>query len=149
MYVLISCMIMIKYLTVNKYEILLSLVLSSHQCKITAPSSSHSVTSCFHLIYDLFDTDAPITEIVYIPRNLKLSFLGIYACDFEPLNDTDYPLDAIRQALAGNYDTHWYKLWLSYMNSANVHVKQKQTNKQTKTKTKTKLSALRVACRSL
>ena len=38
---------------------------SSHHCKTTAFSSSDSVTPRFHLIYDLFNTNVPITEIVF------------------------------------------------------------------------------------
>ena len=55
---------MIKYWTVNTYDLFLLLVQSSHQCKITALSSTDSVTLRFHLIYDLLDTNAPITETV-------------------------------------------------------------------------------------
>ena len=43
----------------------MKVVQSTQQCKTTALSSSDSVTPRFHLIYDLYDTNAATTEIVY------------------------------------------------------------------------------------
>ena len=43
----------------------MKLVQNSHQWKPTAHFSSDSVKPRFHLIYSLFDTNAPITKIVY------------------------------------------------------------------------------------
>ena len=58
---------MIKFWTVNKYEGIF--VISAEFTPVqncTALSSSNSgTTPCFRLFYDLFDTNAPITEIVY------------------------------------------------------------------------------------
>ena len=48
------------------WGIFVIIVQSSHQWKTTALSSSDSVTPCFRLIYDLFDMNAPIMEIVYL-----------------------------------------------------------------------------------
>ena len=55
---------MIKYLTVNKYEVFLWLVHSLVNAKL---QHSHrvTVTPRFSSHYDLFDTKAPIIEIVY------------------------------------------------------------------------------------
>ena len=55
-----------KFWTVNKYEVFLYLVKSLHQYKTTALSSSESVMPRFHLIFDLLDMNAPITETVYM-----------------------------------------------------------------------------------
>ena len=74
---------MVKRYTVNKYEIFLYLVQSSHQCKTTALSSNDSVTPHFYFIYDFFDTHAPITEIVYTA--VKMEFEG-YLGGGEPLS---------------------------------------------------------------
>ena len=40
----------------------------TQKCKTAALSSNDSVTPRFHLIYDLFDTNAPVTEIVNIEK---------------------------------------------------------------------------------
>ena len=49
--------------------------------KTTALSSSDTVTPRFHFINDLFDMNAPITEMVYsITPNVTLRDLGI--CHF-------------------------------------------------------------------